>query len=133
MNPAHAPLEVWQVLDDLWKAPCACGDSWEAPTKKVANRLRGKHLHRIAVARRIERERAVTAGRPIMKEPVLTHRMLSLTEQLYGGWVARCTCREEWTAHGKLQTLKGLHRHLSEEATRFRKMRNELLLKDGAA
>lgn len=51
----HASLKVWQVLDHLWRAPCACGESWTAETKPKANRLRNKHIREIAVARKLGR------------------------------------------------------------------------------
>lgn len=50
----HASLKVVQLAEHTWMAPCSCGDSWDAGSKKAANKLRNKHIHRIAVARRKE-------------------------------------------------------------------------------
>jgi hypothetical protein len=51
----HTAERVWQVLDNLWRAPCSCGESWSAETKVRANRLRNKHIHQIAMeARRLK-------------------------------------------------------------------------------
>jgi hypothetical protein len=55
---AHTAMRVWQVLEDLWRAPCSCGESWAAETKVRANRLRNKHIHQIAVARKTKRGEA---------------------------------------------------------------------------
>lgn len=51
---AHASLKVRQLAEHTWMAACSCGEHWDAETKKAANKLRNKHIHRIAVARRVK-------------------------------------------------------------------------------
>lgn len=48
----HEPGKVRRILDDLWCAPCSCGESWTAETSVKANRVRNKHIHQMAVQRR---------------------------------------------------------------------------------
>lgn len=49
---AHTALKVRQLSEHTWMAACSCGSYWDADNKKAANRLRNKHIHRIAVAAR---------------------------------------------------------------------------------
>lgn len=50
---AHSSLPV-EVSGDVWTAACSCGESFDAETPVKANRLRNKHIHQVAVARRVK-------------------------------------------------------------------------------
>jgi len=46
---SHIALKVRQLSDHTWMAACSCGSYWDADSKKKANRLRNKHIHKVAV------------------------------------------------------------------------------------
>lgn len=48
----HTGLKVKQLSEHTWMAACSCGEHWDAESKKLANRMRNKHIHRIALARK---------------------------------------------------------------------------------
>jgi hypothetical protein len=88
---SHTALKVWQVLDDLWRAPCSCGDSWAADTKVKANRLRNKHIHACAVQARKTKGRCgmTKVYFDIGGEPVPA-------EECMWVWIAPCGCECAW-------------------------------------